>query len=135
MYRAKDHIVELNNMKDNEFSFIIMDEIFTSTNYIEGYSAAYSICKKLSNYNNSISIITTHFTGLNKIEKETNGNIVNYKFMINRDKDNNIVYEHKLRRGYSKQYIALELLKNNNFDKDVIDNAIKMCNTLKKDIK
>lgn len=135
MYRAKDHIVELNNMKDNEFSFIIMDEIFTSTNYIEGYSAAYSICKKLSNYNNSISIITTHFTGLNKIEKETNGNIVNYKFMINRDKDNNIIYEHKLRRGYSKQYIALELLKNNNFDKDVIDNAIKMCNTLKKDIK
>ncbi len=135
MYRAKEHIARLNNMNKDEFSFIIMDEIFTSTNYVEGYSAAYSICKKLSNYNNSISIITTHFTGLNKIEEETDGNIVNYKFVIDRDENNDIIYEHKLRRGYSEQYIALELLKNNDFDKDVIDDAIKMCNILKKDIK
>ena len=114
MYRAKDHIEELNSMSKDDFSFIIMDEIFTSTNYVEGYSAAYSICKKLCNYENSISIITTHFTGLHKIEEETDGKIVNYKFVIDRDEDGNIIYEHKLREGYSEQYIALELLKNNN---------------------
>lgn len=132
MCRAKDHITNLNSMKPDEFSFIIMDEIFTSTNYVEGYSAAYAICKKLCTYENSISIITTHFTGLYKMEDETNGKIINYKFMIERDADDNIIYEHKLRKGYSEQYIALELLKNSEFDKDVIDEAIKMCNILKK---
>ena len=132
MNRAKEHIKNLNNIKHNDFAFIIMDEIFTSTNYVEGYSAAYSICKKLSNYKNSISIITTHFTGLHKIENKTNKNITNYKFLINRDKDNNIIYEHKLKKGYSKQYIALELLKNNNFDNDIISDAINICNKLKK---
>ncbi len=129
MNRAKDHINILKNLKKG-YAFIIMDEIFTSTNYIEGYSAAYAIAKKLSQFNNSISIITTHFTGLQKLEKDTHGKIVNYKFSIKRDENSNIIYTYNLDKGYSNQYIALELLKDNEFDKDIIDNALKIRNKL-----
>lgn len=132
MQRAADHISLLK--RNIGTSFIIMDEIFTSTNYVEGYSAAYAVIKKLTKYSQSNSIITTHFTGLNEIENETNGVIKNYMFTINRDKDGNIEYVYKLRRGYSKQYIALELLKNNNFEKDVIDNALEICKKIQKNI-
>lgn len=128
MYRAKEHIEKLKNT--DGISFIIMDEIFTSTNFVEGYSSAYAITKRLSQFENSISIITTHFTGLNVLEKETNGDIKNYKFVIEKGDDGNIIYEHKLRKGYSKQYIALDLLKDEGFDKEIIEDAQKTCDEL-----
>lgn len=131
MHRAKKHIDMLKKMNKNENAFIIMDEIFTSTNYIEGYSAAYAICKRLSKFNNSISIITTHYTELNSLEEETKGKIVNYKFSITRDEKNMIKYPHILERGYSNQYIALELLRNDGFDKEIIKDALEKCNKIR----
>lgn len=132
MYRARDYIEKLKKIKGNFFSFIIMDEIFTSTNFVEGYSSAYAISKKMSQFENSISIITTHYTGLNKLEKETDKKITNYKFSIDRDENNEIIYNYKLEKGYSQQYIALDLLKDNKFDPDIIEDAIKISNEIQK---
>ncbi len=126
MYRAKDHISLLNQTNKNNFAFIIMDEIFTSTNYPEGYSAAYAIGKKLTTYRNSISVITTHYTDLSKLEKETKGRIKNYKFTIERDDEGKITYPYKIKKGISYQFIALELLRDNNFDSDILDVAIRI---------
>ncbi len=131
MYRAKNHIDMLKEIDQHKYAFIIMDEIFTSTNHIEGNSAAYAVTKKLTGFINSMSIITTHFTELHKLEEKTEGKIKNYKFTIERDDEGGIKYPHKLERGYSKQYIALELLKNNNFDMDIINDALEICNVLK----
>ena len=36
-----------------------------------------------------------------------------------------------MKRGTSRQYIALELLKKNGFDDDVIENAIEICKKIK----
>jgi len=124
MHRCKKYINIIKNMKNDEFAFVIMDEMFSSTNYVEGYSAAYAILNKLSSYNNSLSLITTHYTKLGKLEEATNGNIKNYNFYIDRDDDDNIVYPYKIRKGVSDQFIALELLKNNNFDGDIIKEAM-----------
>ena len=124
MHRCKKYINLIKNMGKDEFAFVVMDEMFSSTNYIEGYSAAYAILKKLSSYNNSLSLITTHYTKLSKLEKTTGGCIKNYNFYINRDHNNNIVYPYKIKRGSSNQFIALELLKVNKFDTDIIDIAI-----------
>ena len=129
MYRSKNYIDKIKNTDD--LSFIVMDEIFSSTNYIEGFSGAYAILEKLSKFNNSLYIVTTHYTKLNSLEKETNGKIKNYKFEINRDSSSNIIFNYKLKEGYSNQFIALELLKNNNFDKDIIDSALKVSKTIK----
>lgn len=126
--RAKKYL-NLIKEKDKK-SFIVMDEIFTSTNFVEGYSSAYAIIKKLCEYDNNLSIITTHFTGLKNLEKDTDNKIKNYKFIIKKDKNNKLIYPYKLLEGFSKQYIALELLKNNKFDGEIIKNAIKIKNKI-----
>ena len=59
------------------------------------------------------------------------GKVVNYKFEVDYDKENNILFNYKIKRGISRQYIALDLLKKNNFDEDIIKDAIEMCNKLK----
>ena len=133
MLRSKKYIYTIKNMKKREFAFVVMDEMFSSTNYVEGYAAAYAILNKISSYNNSLSLVTTHYGKLAKLEKATDGRIKNYNFYINRDADNNIVYPYKIRRGVSNQYIALELLKLNDFDEDIIDVALTEANTIKED--
>ena len=131
MFRSKDYIDKIKNLDSDKRSFIVLDEIFSSTNYVEGFSGAYSILKKISSFSNTLSITTTHYTDLEILEKDTKGKIINYKFEVDYDKNNNILFNYLLKRGTSRQYIALELLKNNGFDDDVIQNAIEICKKIK----
>lgn len=131
MIRSKKYIDKIKSIDENKFSFIVLDEIFSSTNYVEGFSGAYSILKKISSFTNTLSITTTHYTDLEVLEKDTNGRIKNYKFEVNYDKNNEIIFNYILKRGVSRQYIALQLLKRNGFDDDVIEEAINMCKRIK----
>jgi DNA mismatch repair protein MutS len=131
MFRSKEYIEKIKALDENDFSFIVLDEIFSSTNYVEGFSGAYSILKKIASFNNTLSITTTHYTDLEILEKDTGGKIVNYKFEVDHDENNEIVFNYELKRGVSRQYIALELLKKNGFDDDVIENAIEICKRVK----
>ncbi len=127
MLRSKHYIDKLKKMDETDFSFIVLDEIFSSTNYIEGFSGAYAILKKISSFPNTLSMTTTHYSDLEYLENDTNGKILNYHFQINRNPHNNqIIFNYKLQKGVSREYIALELLKNNGFDEDLIDDAIVM---------
>ncbi len=126
MYRSRDYLEKLKSLDEKQFSFIVLDEIFSSTNYIEGFSGAYAILKKISSFSNTLSITTTHYSDLDCLEKDTNGKFMNYKFEVDIDKDENIKFNYLLKRGTSRQYIALQLLNQNGFDKDVIETAIEM---------
>jgi len=132
MFRSKEYIEKIKNMDKNEFSFIVLDEIFSSTNYIEGFSGAYSILKNLSNYKNTLFIVTTHFTDLKILEKDTHKRIKNYKFTVDYDDNNDIKFNYKLEKGVSYQYIALELLKNNGFDKEILEDAVNISKKISK---
>jgi DNA mismatch repair ATPase MutS len=44
---------------------------------------------------------------------------------------NEIIFNYILKEGVSRQYIALELLKKNGFDDDVIENALEICKKIK----
>lgn len=129
MKRSKEYIDSIAQMPPNEFSFVIMDEIFSSTNFVEGFSAAYAIVKKLVSFKNSISIITTHYTNLTKVKNETK-RVKNYKFTINRDNNNDIIYPYKIKKGVSYDYIALELIEKNGFDQEIIKDALEIKNKL-----
>jgi len=135
MYRAKEHLDMIEAAsKTGKKSFVIMDEIFSSTNYVEGFSAAYAIIKKLISYRNSISIITTHYTDLTRLEEDTMKGankrhqcaIQNWKLSCETDGKGGLKYPYKVKRGISKQYVALEILKKNNFDTEIINEAIKV---------
>ena len=128
-------IENINNVekckKSNKFSILFLDELFNSTNIIEGLSGSYSICKKLCDTNTNITLLTTHYNYLNKLEKNTN-KFKNYK-MESKQNDNIISFPYKIKEGYSKQYIALELLKNNENlknNKQIFIDAIDFKNNL-----
>ena len=123
MNRSYKYIKKIKN--NSGFSFVVMDEIFTGTNTKEGLSAAFAICKELCKYKNNITIITTHFDLLTRINK-----IENYKTIIKRNINNDIVYTYKIKKGVSIDNIAIELLKNKGFDNDIINTAKSIYNQL-----
>jgi len=158
MYKCKD-IINAISMDNSKRNFIVMDELFSSTNYREGYSATIAILNKIASFNNNITILTTHYEKLDKFfstniknniknKKNLQKNLIkdnknisqllpntnHFKFLfkmfpINKINDN-ISYTYKLTKGISKDFIALNILKNNGFDNDIISNAMLICNNL-----
>lgn len=130
MYRSKMNLDDLMSLHNNEMSIIAMDEIFSSTNPVEGVSGAYAIAKRLGTYSNAINIISTHYTYLSKLEKDT-GTFVNYKMNVIQDASGQVTaYPYTLQRGISKQYVALDLLKQNGFDNSILDIAMDIKRSL-----
>lgn len=123
MHRCQSN---LNLLKDHpdEFTLIVMDEIFNSTNPVEGISGAFAIAKQISKYQSCLLMFTTHYVYLTKLAKITN-RFKNYHMNVIID-DESITFPYKLEKGYSRQYIALELLKKNGFDSDIIDEALEI---------
>jgi DNA mismatch repair ATPase MutS len=128
MHRCKSNLDSLSKLPNNKLALIIIDEIFNSTNPVEAIAGGYAICKKISNYSNTVMIFTTHFSYLTKLSKATK-KFKNYK-METIFNNGNINFTYKLKTGINKQYIALELLKKEGFDTDIIDEAILIKNKL-----
>lgn len=127
MFRSKDNFEML--AKQDGLSFIAMDEIFNSTNPVEGIAGAYAVAKKMSQFDKNLSLISTHYIYLTKLAKEFPEQFVNYKMNVNVI-DSDIVYPYKLSSGVSKQYIALELLKKNGFNADIVEDALAIKNSI-----
>lgn len=125
MRRILEYINELEILPDNKFSFVIIDEILSSTNPIEGISGAYSIAKYIGGFKNNISIISTHFNYLSKLQKKTK-KFVNFKLPI-LIKEKEFLYTYKLEKGISNQFIALDLLEKKGFKKSIIRYSKKIC--------
>ena len=111
-----------NNKNNNQFSLLVIDELFSSTNPKEAISASFSICKNLSKYKNSINIVTTHYDYLTKLDKY---NWFNYYFQGSII-DNNIFYDYKLKKGKCDSHIALKILEKKLNDKQIINDATKI---------
>ena len=92
-------------------SFMMMDEIFTSTNVREGIEAAHHVLRRLIDQPNLTLMVTTHFEDLRRLEGETEGKIRNYYVEIRRGVDRKICFTYKIRRGVTEERIALELMK------------------------
>ncbi len=131
MHRAANLLELVKKQTNKDFIFIIMDELFTGTNPLEGQSAAYGVVRKLINFNNSMLVFVTHFQNLTKLEKETNGMIKNFKVWVDQS-NGHISYPYLLAPGISNQTIALDLLTEEGFDPDILKHSYEMLNYLKK---
>jgi DNA mismatch repair protein MutS len=124
MYRCKNKLDLLQKHTGDSKCLFVMDEIFNSTNPVEGIAGAYAIAKKISEHTNCILVFTTHYVYLTKLRKT--GRFGNLKMNVERTTDGQISYPYKLSKGVSKQYIALDLLKKNGFDEDIITQAVSI---------
>ena len=126
VHRCKDYINRIKKAKKTNFALTVFDELFSSTNYYEGISTSYAICKYLSKFPNSVNIITTHFHKLSKIEKE---NLFKcYSMKVSQKDNGDIRFHYKLEQKLEKKKLAIELLRMKSLDKEIIDCALKLYN-------
>lgn len=130
MHRCKDNldmveVLEKNALKTGkpQYSLIVMDEIFNSTNPIEAIAGAYAVCKRMAQYKSNILLFTTHFNYLTKLAKEKDCCFVNYRMQTIID-NKNISFTYKLEKGVNKHLLALELLRKSGFENSIIDDAV-----------
>lgn len=125
MHRCKRTLDALERHREAP-CLVALDEIFNSTNPIEGISGAFAVGMKLASYDQVIGLITTHFVYLTRLAKETRDRaspFVNYKMNVRMDPDKIIHYPYKIARGISRQTIALELLRLHGFDQELLEEA------------
>lgn len=124
MYRCKSTLDVLNQMQDKA-CIVAMDEIFSSTNPVEGIAGAFAIAKKIATYKHTVCMISTHFLYLTKLSKEAEYRL--YRMNVEMDQDDSTIsYPYKLSRGVSTQYIALEILRKNEFDEAILSEALSV---------
>ena len=109
--RAKELIATISSLPQNQFIFTAIDEIFSGTSPQEGETAACMFAKKLSNFNNSISIIATHYPKMIGLENDTQGAYKNYQVEIIREDDGTLNRTFKLLPGPSTINVAIDILK------------------------
>jgi DNA mismatch repair protein MutS len=127
MKRCFNFVNTLDNIKKAGkcYSLVALDEIFTSTNYKEGISGAYSIIKYISdNFPDVLCLVTTHYHCLAELEKVSNKKIMNYCLNVIRDVNGKLTgYSFKVIRGVSDEHVALDLLEKEGFSNDIINIA------------
>ena len=121
MNRCKQKI-DIANASKGKFVAFAFDEIFSSTEPVEGMSGAYAIARSLGQHKNVVTFITTHFKHLCKLAEEEDFEAMKMSATI--DGDGKISFSYKLEKGVSDQHIALELLKIKGFDASIIDDAM-----------
>jgi hypothetical protein len=130
--RCKD-IIDIINSNKSSRHFCIFDELYSGTNPSEASKSAYAFLLYLSKYTNVDFMITTHYTIIcKKLEKRTKlkkyaiqKKIKNYQTEVAQSKDGSIKYKYKLKPGICRIQGAIEVLKNMNYPKDIIENYLK----------
>ncbi|MDQ5890577.1 MAG: mismatch repair protein MutS [Candidatus Dependentiae bacterium] len=111
------------NLPPHKFSFIIVDELLSSTAPAEGEAAAFGICYGLSKLPNCMPIAATHFPRLTTLPRHTNGFFSNHHVSVIKKENGDIVHTFKLEYGRSHQVIALDLARQAGFDSDIVAHA------------
>ncbi len=118
-------LLKFSEIPNNKFWFIALDEPFNGTNLLISQAILYAVAKKISSFDNNISIISTHFPLMGNLENESD-KFCNYKFASYVDSNSKINCPFLMKRGLSDQNIAIDILKSQGFDKDILDEAIKI---------
>ncbi|WP_342265037.1 MutS-related protein [Cardinium endosymbiont of Philonthus spinipes] len=123
--RFQSHLNLLKPLKDHEFSFTIFDEPFSGTNPVEGAAAEYSVLNYIARYGNALNIVATHYPIVMLLEgREPQKGFKNYKVFIKPiGKDGKIQYTYKVIPGASNQTIAIDILEEQGYATQMLQQA------------
>ena len=119
MYRCKNNFDYMKNNQDKK-CILFMDELFNSTNFVEGMSGAYSILAHMSALENSMLFVTTHYPQLTKLNEKYNYDL--QKFDCEKV-NGKITYNYNMVPGICDKYVALDILEEHGYDAGIIDLA------------
>jgi hypothetical protein len=139
MFRSRSNLDAVRGLGGKEAALVVIDEIFSSTNPVEGISGAYAVSKHLGRLENCATVISTHYAYLCRLSRERYDDesstrqpqqrrmYKNYQMPVVESAPGSVppfTFPYRLTKGVCRQYIALELLKTHGFDADVINDAI-----------
>ncbi len=116
--RCKSIIDKINTIDNNYKIFCIFDELYSGTNPYEATASAQSFLEFLSNKNNVTFMITTHYLELCKNIRHKKSQ--NYSMEI-LDENKKIKYTYKLKKGINETKGGVNVLKNLNYPKQIIE--------------
>lgn len=123
--RAQWLLDKTSTLSEKDFSFIVVDEIFSGTAPREGQAASYAFAKYMGSMPNCISMIATHFPLLLQLQEETTS-FANYKVSVSVGPDGTIIYPFTIQKGASDQNIAFDILRAEGFDHAILESAYEV---------
>ena len=124
MFRCKAVMDVVQDTPADRKCLVVMDEMFNTTNVVEGIAGATAILNRLGSYRKCCTVITTHYIALARCPR-----FKAYQMAAVVETGRRPRFTYVLRRGVSRQFIAIELLKEH-FDTALIDDAIERKNNL-----
>lgn len=113
----------------NQKALFLMDEPMHSTPPTEGMSTAFAVAEYIGNLQGISIIITTHFHKLISLAETYPDKFINLCVeAIPQEKG--FYFPYTIKRGYSHQCIAIELLSSKEFPESVIQSATNMKNKI-----
>jgi DNA mismatch repair protein MutS len=119
--RAEYLLRQADSLTNEQFGFLAFDEMFNGTDPQVGQALSYSVAKKLGTNRNTITVLSTHFPLLTTLEKESN--FKNYRVKAIIDASGEVHYPFTLEQGISEQNIALDMIRQEGFSSDIIEEA------------
>ena len=93
----------------------------------EASATGYAYIQYMNKYKNVKFIITTHYLDMcEELLKSENKNIKNHYMEAYYNENKKIVYTYKKKNGITKIKGGVEVLKNLNYPKIIVDNATKL---------
>ncbi|CCM09799.1 Putative uncharacterized protein [Cardinium endosymbiont cEper1 of Encarsia pergandiella] len=128
--RFQSHLKLLKQLKKEEFSFTIFDEPFSGTNPVEGAAAEYSVLNYIAQYSNAFNIVATHYPVVMLLQqREPQKGFKNYKVFIKSiGKNGKIHYTYKVIPGASNQTIAIDILADQGYATEMLEQARDIIN-------
>lgn len=120
--RAQKLLETVKTLPAGQFSFSVMDEMFSGTSPKEGEAASYAVAEKLGSLSNSVLLLATHFPKLTELQDKT-GNFKNYQVRVVQHDNGTFSYPFKLEEGKADQNIAIQILQQQGFDASILDSA------------
>ncbi len=112
-------------------SLILLDEVGKSTSTRDGISLAWAIIEYIHNID-AKTLFATHYHELSVLENRLEG-VKNYHFKII-EKDGEIEFDRKIKRGSSHESYGIKVAKTANLPDEVIIRAYEVLNEFKQDL-
>lgn len=111
-------------LREHEHALCMLDEAFDGTHHAVSVAATTTLVRNLGYNPHVICLMTTHLPEVTKLEETNQNYFVNYHVESILNTDGTITFTYQLKPGISYQNeLALELLRQQNYPKEFIENA------------
>ena len=121
--RAIELMDRIKELPHGQFSLAIMDEIFNSTNPVEGEAGTYGYLKSVAAPPHTINISTTHYTKPLLLASHLPEKFQNMHVNAYLGDNGRLKYDYYLKPGASQQHVAIQLLGERGIESEFLDTA------------